>query len=64
MRDGKWLQPRHADIGAFEKDFPQFDLSALDVYCPGCKTFIKVSRKSPMGKIGGWCRKCNRGVTI
>lgn len=63
MRDGKWLQPRHADANAFEKDFPQMDFSALDVYCPGCRKPLKLSRKAPNGRIGGWCRDCNRGVS-
>ena len=63
MRDGKWLQPRHADAAAFEKDFPQVDPAGLDVYCPGCRAPVKLARKGPAGRIGGWCRKCNRGVS-
>ncbi len=62
MREGKWLQPRHASREVFERDFPQLDLSALEVSCPGCKAYIKLSRKSAMGRIAGWCGKCARGV--
>ena len=62
MREGKWLQPRHAAQEVFERDFPQTDLSGLDVYCPGCKALVKLSRKSPNGRIGGWCKKCQRGI--
>jgi len=62
MREGKWLQPRHASKDVFEKDFPVPDLSGLDVYCPGCKGYIKLNRKNPAGRIGGWCDKCARGI--
>jgi len=62
MQEGKWLQPRHAGREAFERDFPQSDLSALNVYCPGCKAIVTLSRQSPTGRIAGWCKKCQRGV--
>jgi hypothetical protein len=62
MRDGKWLQPRHAAQEVFERDFPQTDLYGLDVYCPGCKAIVKLSRKAPNGRIAGWCKKCQRGI--
>jgi hypothetical protein len=62
MKEGKWLQPRHPSAQIFEKDFPQLDLAGLDVYCPGCKGYVKLLRKAPNGRIGGWCKKCNRGV--
>ena len=62
MKDGKWMQPRYVSLDVFEKDYPQIDLSGIDVYCPGCRAPVKLSRKSPNGRIGGWCRKCNRAV--
>jgi hypothetical protein len=62
MRDGKWLQPRYPNRDVFEKDYSQIDMSALDVYCPGCKKPVKLSRKNAMARIGGWCPTCNRGV--
>lgn len=54
--------PRHTNRSIFEKDFPKLDLKAMEVYCPGCRSVVKLARKSPNGKIGGWCAKCNRGV--
>ena len=62
MRDGKWLQPRHASLSAFEKDFPEMDVSGLDVYCPGCRTPVKLARRSLALRIAGWCRRCDRGI--
>ena len=62
MKDGKWLQPNYASLEIFEKDYPKIDFSGIDVYCPGCKSPVKMSRQSPIGRIGGWCRKCNKGV--
>lgn len=62
MRQGKWLQPRHAAQAAFEKDFPQIDPAGLGVTCPGCKTYLTLSRKNPAGRIAGWCPRCQRGV--
>ncbi|MBI5882935.1 MAG: hypothetical protein HZB91_07520 [Elusimicrobia bacterium] len=62
MRDGKWLQPRYAGREVFERDYATIDFSGLDVYCPGCRTPVKLSRKAAMGRIGGWCKRCDRGV--
>ncbi|HVA66384.1 MAG TPA: hypothetical protein VNK24_05610 [Elusimicrobiota bacterium] len=62
MHDGKWIQPRHMSQEVFEKDYPGLDLSGLDVHCPGCREILKLTRKSINGRIGAWCRRCNRGV--
>lgn len=62
MRPGQWLQPRHGSEDIFLKDFPHLETGALEVSCPGCRTTVRLSRKSPAGKIGGWCKTCNRGV--
>lgn len=63
MRPGQWLQPRHGSEEAFAKDFPSWEpAAALEVVCPGCGRAVKLSRKSPAGKLGGWCKTCNRGV--
>ncbi len=61
-REGKWLQPTYDSMAVFEKDFPVLELPGLDVICPGCKKPVKLARKSPQGRIAGWCRRCNRGV--
>ncbi|MBI4374914.1 MAG: hypothetical protein HY549_00530 [Elusimicrobia bacterium] len=62
MRVGQWLQPRYPGSDVFEKDFSQVDFSGLDIYCPGCKQPLRLSRRSPNGKLAGWCKRCNRGV--
>ncbi|MDE2490282.1 MAG: hypothetical protein KGM24_05505 [Elusimicrobia bacterium] len=62
MTQGQWLQPRHGSREAFEKDFPTIATSQIDVVCPGCRASVKLTRRSPNGKSGGWCQKCNRGV--
>jgi hypothetical protein len=62
MVTGKWLQPRHDNAAVFEKDYSKMELATLDVYCPGCKGYLKLNRKNPAGRIAGWCAKCNRGV--
>ncbi|OIO10547.1 MAG: hypothetical protein AUJ52_03990 [Elusimicrobia bacterium CG1_02_63_36] len=62
MQIGKWLQPRYPNKGIFEKDYPQIDIKALSVKCPGCSGEIKLLRKAANGRIGGWCGKCDRGV--
>jgi hypothetical protein len=62
MQTGKWLQPRYPGKDIFEKDYPQIDISALTVRCPGCAADVKLSRKGANGRIGGWCSKCDRGV--
>jgi hypothetical protein len=59
---GQWLQPRHASYDVFVKDYPKLEQSGLDVLCPGCRTTTLLIRRSPNGKLGGWCKKCNRGV--
>jgi hypothetical protein len=61
MHQGQWLQPRHATREVFEKDFPTLE-GGMDALCPGCKGLVKLSRRSPAGKLGGWCKPCNRGV--
>jgi hypothetical protein len=63
MLTGKWLQPRHATQEAFGNDYPVLDPSGgLDVKCPGCNGYLKLNRKNPAGRSGGWCKNCNRGV--
>jgi hypothetical protein len=62
LNQGTWLQPRHGSKEAFEKDYPKIEQSGLDVACPGCKGAVKVIRRAPNGKLGGWCKNCNRGV--
>jgi hypothetical protein len=62
LKPGQWLQPRHASHEAFEKDFPKLEQTGLDAACPGCKNVVRLARRSPNGKIGGWCKNCNRGV--
>jgi hypothetical protein len=62
LKTGQWLQPRHSDSAAFEKDFPQLDATGLDVYCPGCKGYLRLNRKNPSGRIAGWCKRCQRAV--
>ncbi len=64
MKDGKWLEPRYASKEIFEKDYPRLDLSGIEVMCPGCKGTVKLSRRNNSGKSGGWCKKCNRPVTV
>ena len=61
-RPGQWLQPRHGSKDVFDKDYPTIDMGGLDVACPGCKETVKLARKSALGKLAGWCKKCNRGV--
>ena len=63
-RPGQWLQPRHGSKEAFDKDFPTIDTGGLTVSCPGCKETVTLTRKSAQGKVGGWCKKCNRGVIL
>ncbi|MDO8757567.1 MAG: hypothetical protein Q7J64_06125 [Elusimicrobiota bacterium] len=62
-RPGQWLQPRHASKEAFDKDFPVIDAGGFSVACPGCREAVSLTRKSVSGKVGGWCKKCNRGVS-
>lgn len=62
MKVGNWLTPRYPSREILEKDFPAFDVSALEVYCPGCKSVTRLSRKAANGRIAGWCGKCSRAV--
>jgi hypothetical protein len=62
VNPGTWLQPRHGSHEAFEKDFPKIEANGLDVVCPGCRNSARLTRRSPSGKLGGWCKHCNRGV--
>ena len=62
MTPGAWLQPRHGSHEAFEKDFPKLEPNGMDVSCPGCRGVVHLVRRSPNGKLGGWCKNCNRGV--
>jgi hypothetical protein len=62
VTQGAWLQPRHGSKEVFEKDFPKLDANGMDVTCPGCKSVVRLLRRSPNGKLGGWCKSCNRGV--
>lgn len=63
MLEGKWLQPRYPSRETFEKDYSQIEFPGPDAYCPGCRKVVKLVRKSPLGKIAGWCGSCNRGVS-
>ncbi len=62
MRDGRWLQPRYGGREVFERDYPRVDLAGLDVYCPGCRTPVRLARRALSGKVAGWCKACDRGV--
>jgi len=54
--------PAASEPGVFEKDYPKIDMDALEVYCPGCKSLVRLGRKSLSGRIAGWCAKCGRAV--
>jgi acetyl-CoA carboxylase beta subunit len=64
MKDGKWLEPRYNSKEIFEKDYSKIDLSGMYVKCPGCKESVSLNRKNNFQKSAGWCKKCNRAVTI
>lgn len=64
MNQGQWLQPRHGSHEAFEKDHPKIEANGMDVVCPGCRNAVRLARRSPNGKLGGWCKHCNRGVGV
>ena len=64
MHDGKWVEPRYTNKDIFEKDYSKLDLSGMDVKCPGCKASVGLNRKSARGKAAGWCKICNRAVTM
>ena len=59
---GQWLNPRHPSKEVFEKDFSTLEARGLLVACPGCKGSLTLQRRSPAGKLAGWCKNCNRGV--
>ena len=63
MKTARWLEPRYTERNIYEKDFPIIDLNGLEVYCPGCNTLVRLARKSPLGKVAGWCKQCNRAIT-
>ncbi len=64
MKDGKWLEPRYTNKEIFEKDYAKLDLAGMEVACPGCKVLLQLNRKNSFGKGAGWCKRCNRAVTI
>lgn len=64
MKPGQWLQPRHGSHEAFEKDYPKIEATGVEVACPGCKETVVLTRRAPTGKIGGWCKRCNRGAGV
>lgn len=64
MKDGKWVEPRYTNKDIFEKDYPKLDLSGSEVKCPGCKTAVALNRRTAQGKTAGWCKCCNRPVTL
>ncbi len=63
-RPGQWLQPRHGSKETFDKDFPTINTGGMTVVCPGCKETVALTRRSLLAKVGGWCKKCNRGVGL
>ena len=64
MKDGKWLEPRYGTKEIFDKDYPKLDLSGMTVTCPGCKLQVQLNKRSNSNKSAGWCKKCNRAVTV
>ncbi|MDQ7773357.1 MAG: hypothetical protein RDU13_07515 [Elusimicrobiales bacterium] len=64
MKDGKWLEPRHTNKEIFDKDYPQLDLSGVEARCPGCKSGVGLNRKNAAMRRAGWCKACNRAVTL
>ena len=64
MTQGQWLQPRHGSHEAFAKDYPKIEVTATELACPGCRDSVRLTRRSPLGKLGGWCKSCNRGVGL
>ncbi len=64
MKEGKWLEPRYGSKEIFEKDYPKVEYSPITVKCPGCKDYVSLNRKSNVMKSAGWCKRCNRAVTI
>lgn len=64
MKDGKWLEPRYTSKEIFEKDYSQLDMSGVEVKCPGCKASVALNRKNAASRRAGWCKACNRAVTL
>lgn len=65
MKDGKWLEPRYVSKEIFEKDYSKIDLSGITVKCPGCKQPVQLNRRSALNnKSAGWCKRCNRAVSV
>ncbi|MBI4655166.1 MAG: hypothetical protein HY746_00310 [Elusimicrobia bacterium] len=64
MKEGKWLAPRYTEKAVFEKDYPSIEFSGIELKCPGCKNLMQLNRKSLLKKTAGWCRHCNRAVTL
>ncbi|MDE2293627.1 MAG: hypothetical protein KGL53_16210 [Elusimicrobia bacterium] len=64
MRDGRWLSPRYPSREIFERDYPKVDMSGLEVYCPGCRAVVRLTRAHVNGRVGGWCPACSRAVTV
>ena len=64
MKDGKWVEPRYTVKEIFEKDYGKLDLSGAEAKCPVCKAAVSLNRKNAVGKTAGWCKQCNRAVTL
>lgn len=64
MKIGKWLEPRYSTKEIFEKDYSKTEIIPQNVKCPGCGDVVSLNRKSVSGKSAGWCKRCNRAVTI
>ncbi len=64
MNQGKWLMPRYTSKEIFEKDYPNLDLSGMRLKCPGCGEVVQLNRKNVARKSAGWCKKCNRAVSV
>ncbi|HAZ09469.1 MAG TPA: hypothetical protein DCZ01_13350 [Elusimicrobia bacterium] len=62
IKPGQWIQPRHGSHEAFEKDYPRIEATGVSVLCPGCRDAVHLTRRTQSAKIGGWCKRCNRGV--
>jgi len=64
IKQGRWLEPKYSSKDTFEKDYSILNLSPIIVKCPGCLEYVSLNKKSKNGKSAGWCKKCNRAVTI
>ena len=63
MKLGKWLAPRYSGKEIFHKDYSKIDMNPVSLTCPGCRAPVKMSRTTSAGRIGGWCKTCNRAVS-